>query len=461
MFSDLASVLSESSPASFAGLLSHVDAELLEQVVAEAAQQAEVPAKGRDKRKTSKPVRRRRRKLPLDRVLLLTIGMAYFRDRSIEQVVHHLGLARGQGGISPGAIPKARQRLGATPVESLFDLTAEAWSKQDSERWQGLSVLVADGSCLNVADTPENEKEFGRPSNDRFAGGFPQIRMMAVLNARTHLLRKFVVGGCGEGELGLLRPLWKQIPDQSITLVDRGLLSWGAFHALTSQGTERHWMTRAKNNFACTVVRKLGRGDDLVRVPVHTTVRKLFPEAPTALEFRRVAVRRGKRSLAILTSAVDPQRFPAREVAELYRERWEVEIGFGELKSGLLNGASILRSKTPEAVRQEMYGAAIAYNLVRVELARVAAGLKLAPRRMSFTHGLMLIRNFMVTAWQTPVGALPRRLASLEADLRLLVLPPRRARSYKRWTRFRRHRYPLHKRPAHALPVRPGPPRLA
>ena len=172
-------------------------------------------------------------------------------------------------------------------------------------------------------------------------------------------------------------------------------------------------------------------------------------------------MRRGKRKLAILTSAMDPERFPAHEVAELYRERWEVEIGYDEIKTDLFNRAATLRSKTPEGVRQEMYGAAIAYNLVRLELARVAAQLKVAPRRMSFRHGLMLIRNFMVTAWQTPRGALPRRLGSLEADLRLLLLPPRRARSYRRWIRLRRHRYPTHVRRAHARRVRPRPPSLA
>lgn len=455
MFADLAAVLAESSPASFAGLLSESDLKLFEQALAEASKS---PAERERKSKADKPVQRRNRKLPPPHVMLLVIGMAYFRDRSILEVVHHLGLTRGRGGVSPGAIPKARRRLGAKPVESLFDLTAEAWTRQDpaSVRWRGLSVLVADGSCLNVPDTPENAKEFGRPSNDKSAGGFPQIRVMAVLNARTHLLRRFVVGGFDEGELGLLRPLWDQIPDHSITLVDRGLLSWGAFHSLASKGMDRHWMTRAKSNFTCVVVRELGPGDELVRVPVHSTVRKMFPEVPTALELRRVTVRcRGRRNVAILTSAVDPERFPADEVAELYRERWEVEMGYDELKTDLLNGAATLRSRTPEAVRQEMYGAAIAYNLVRLELARVAGQLKVAPRRMSFRHGLMLIRNFMITAWQTPAGVLPRRLGSLEEDLRLLLLPPRRARSYKRWTRVRRHRYPEHKGTAHALRRRP------
>lgn len=445
MLSDLATALSDVSPASFAGMVSNIDEEWITEALSGALE-----------RPGAKPVRMR--KLPMTRVLWLVIGMALFRDRSIHEVVHHLGLTRVRGGISAGALPRARRRVGAEPLETLFRLSAKAWTEQESEavRWRGLSVLAADGSCLNVSDTEENEAAFGRPSNRKSRGGYPQIRVVALLNTRTHLLRAFKVGAFDEGELGLLRPLWDEVPDCSITLVDRGLHSWGAFHALASQGTDRHWATRAKSNLSCTVVRKLGPGDDLVRVNVHSTVRKTFPEVPTSLEFRRVMVRRkGYRNVAIMSSAVDPERFPAHDLAELYRERWEVEMGYDELKTDLLNGAATLRSRTPEAVRQEMYGAAIAYNLVRLELARVAGQLKVAPRRMSFRHGLMLIRNFMITAWQTPVGVLPRRLGSLEEDLRLLLLPPRRARSYKRWIRVRRHRYPEHKGTAHALRRKP------
>jgi Insertion element 4 transposase N-terminal/Transposase DDE domain len=450
LLADLTAVLSDFSPASFAGLMSHLSQEWLEEAVSGALERPE-----------AKPVRMR--KLPTIRILWLVIGMALFRDRSIHEVVHHLGLTRLRGGVSAGAIPKARQRVGVEPVETLFKLSAKAWTEQEPEavHWRGLSVLVADGSCLNVPDTKENEAAFGRPSNRESQGGYPQIRIVALLSARTHLLSAVKMGGLDEGELGLLRPLWDEVPDGSITLVDRGLHSWGAFHALASKGTDRHWLARAKSNLSCVVVRELGPGDDLVRVKVHSTVRKVFPEVPTALEFRRIRVRRpGYRDLAIITSAIDPERFPADEVAELYRERWEIEMSFDEFKTDLLNGATTVRSKTPQAVRQEMYGAAIAYNLVRLELARVATQLKVAPRRMSFRHGLMLIRNFMVGAWQTPVGALPRRMASLEEDLRLLVLPPRRARSYQRWMRYRRHRYPEHKLPAGGLAVIPGPPRL-
>ncbi len=144
----------------------------------------------------------------------------------------------------------------------------------------------------------------------------------------------------------------------------------------------------------------------------------------------------------LITSALDPERYPAYELAALYFERWEIELGFDEIKTHLLERENILRSKTPEGIRQEVYGIALAYNLVRRELAVVARSEGIDPRRMSFRHGLLLIRNFMLTAWTTPAGALPRRLASLEQDLLLLVLPQRRDRHYARTVISKHRRYP-------------------
>jgi len=119
----------------------------------------------------------RRRKLPVDRALWLVIGMGLFRDRSIQEVVEHLDLALPKpgpvSGVAPSAIPQARERLGVGPVQRLFELTGEHWARASAEenRWRGLSLWGVDGSCLRIADTPENEAEFGRPSSGRSRSG--------------------------------------------------------------------------------------------------------------------------------------------------------------------------------------------------------------------------------------------------------------------------------------------------
>ena len=423
----------EFAPASFAGLSQYVDVEWVQKALG---------ARG------ASEVKVRRRKLPPEVALWLPIGMGLFRDRSIHEVVEHLELVvddRAGAGVSAGAIPGARARVGSDPLATLFELSAESWSKLylEEDRWRGLTLWAMDGSCLNLADTEENASAFGR-ADGRSQSAFPQARIAALINTRTRILAGLSAGAYDKGELTLLQPLWGLIPDHSMTLVDRGLHSWWAFHALNTQGSERHWLTRARDNLSAKVVRKLGRGDDVVEVTILAKTRKKHPEAPEKLLMRRVRViRKGYKSTVLLTSALDPERYPACELRDVYVQRWEIELAYDEIKTHLLESEVCLRSKTADGVRQELYGIGIAYNLVRLELARVAKDLRIDPGRMSFRHAVGLIRGFMLSVWATSPGAVPKRLASLEKHIRLLVLPARRKRSYPRVVRRRDARYPV------------------
>jgi hypothetical protein len=390
----------------------------------------------------------RNRKLPLDRGLWLTIGMGLFRDRSIHEVVEHLELAipnGPRGGVAPSAVPQARSRLGAEPVRHLFDLTASRWGIEAaaSDRWKGLSLNGLDGSCLRVADTPENDAAFGRPGSGRAGSGYPQIRFVGLMALRSHTLAGMSVGGFKTGEMTLVEPLWEKIPNQSLTVVDRGFLSWWPLYRLHTTGVDRHFLIRAKSNLKWNVVKKLGPGDYLVDIVVNRSLRRAHPEMPETFRARVISYQvKGYRPQKLITSMLDAEKFPAKEVAALYHERWEIELGYDEIKTHLLEREESLRSKTPEGVLQEIAGIGIAYNLVRVEMARLARELDLPPRSISFRHALMLIRNFCLAAWATSPGAVPRRLGSLDKDLRLLLLPPRRSeRRYPRHVKIKMSNY--------------------
>lgn len=383
----------------------------------------------------------RRRRLPLDRAMWMVIGMALFRDRSIQEVAEHLDLAipdgRGREGVAPSALPPARERLGAEPVQHLFELTAKHWASREAKKdvWKGLALYGVDGACLRVADTKANEAAFGRPGSWRSTSGYPQVRFVGLMALRSHLLLAMSVGGLHQGELTLAQPVWNQIPDQSLTILDRGLLSWWALQQLHATGTNRHWLIRAKKGLKWRVVKKLGAGDLLVEIRSSPESRREHPEMPEHFQARVITYRvAGYRAQHLVTSMVDAKKFAAKEVGELYHERWELEVGWDEVKTHMLEREESLRSKTPQGVLQEVAGIGIAYNLVRVEMARVAAKQKVSPTRISFRHALMLIRNFSLAAWTTAPGALPRRLGGLERDMALLVLPERR----------RQRRYPRH-----------------
>lgn len=398
----------------------------------------------------------RRRKLPAEYVVWIVVGMGLLRDRSIQEVVRHLDLVlpdaktpAHRGTATGSAVVQARDRLGAEPLEMLFDQTARHWSvaSADTHRWRGLAVYGVDGSTLRIADTEENEAVFGRPGASRGRAGYPQLHLVALMVLRSHLLAGLVAGRCTDAEQKLAEPLWKTLPNDSLTIVDRGFICYAVFHQIQSHGSRCHWLTRAKSNLKWRVVKQLGPNDQLVELSIHRNARRDHPELPETLLARAVGYqRRGFRPQTLLTSLLDPIAYPAAEIVELYHERWELELGFDEVKTHTLEREeSLLRSRAPQRVRQELWGLAIGYNLVRLEMERVARRADVVPRRISYRHALMLIRNFWITAWLASPGVLPRRLETLHEELALLILPERRPRTYPRAVKIKMSNYPLNR----------------
>jgi hypothetical protein len=395
----------------------------------------------------------RRRKLPAEQVVWIVIGMGLFRDRSIQEVVHHLDLVlpgRAPGARRPAAtssgVVQARDRLGAAPLKALFEQTAARWAgaSADAHRWRGLSLYGVDGSALRIPDTPENEATFGRPASSRGKAGYPQLRLVALMVLRSHLLAGLALGAWSVGEATLAEPLWAKLPDHSLTILDRGFLAYALLHRLATSGVERHWLIRAKSNLKWRTLQQRGANDQLVEITVSRQARRTHPDLPETLAVRAIRYqRKGFRPQTLLTSLLDPVTYPAAEVAQLYHERWELELGFDEIKTHALEREETLRCRAPERVLQEVWGLAIAYNLVRLHMQEVARRAGLVPSRISFRHALLLLRGFwLTTAWATAPGNLPRRLDDLHQELALLVIPPRRPRRYPRAVKIKMSSYP-------------------
>jgi hypothetical protein len=390
----------------------------------------------------------RKRKLPAECVVWLVIGMALLRDRSIDEVVRHLDLVLPEfeesGEVDRSAVIQARDRLGCEPLAVLFAETARRWAGDaaDALRWRGLAVYGVDGTTMLIPDTEDNEIVFGRPHSGRSPGAYPQLRLVALMVLRAHLLADIAPGSYHTGEQTLAQELWKRLPDHCVIVVDKGFINYAVFHFIQSQGIERHWLCRAKANLKWQVVRRLGRHDELVQIPINRSLLKQHPELPEFLYARAIGYqRRGFRPQVLLTSLLDHDAYPAHEIAELYHERWELEVGFDEVKTHTLERTETLRSKAPQRVLQELWGLAIAYNLVRLEMLHVAKRLDLPPSRLSFRHSLMLIRNFLLSAWLASPGVLPKRLEALHEEIALLVLPKRRPRRYAREVKIKMSNY--------------------
>jgi hypothetical protein len=403
----------------------------------------------------------RRRKLPADYVVWLVIGMAMLRDRSIAEVLRHLDLvlptpAGERRHATSAAVVQARDRLGPEPLAWLFGATAGVWTgaSANEHRWRDLAVLGVDGSTLRIQDTPENEAYFGRPGASRgeAGAGYPQLRLVALMVLRSHLLMDLVMGPYRTSELALAESLWPRVPERSLLILDRGFATYENFHTLADPAHQRFWLTRArqgKTAMKLRLLKELGTGDSLVEVRINPGTRRLHPTLPETLTVRAIHYQHpGFRPEILLTSLLDPVAYPAEEIIALYHERWELELAFDEVKTHTLEREeSCLRCKSPERVTQELWGLAIAYNLVRMIMADVARKAGTVPTRISYRHALQFVRAFWVTAWSATPGVLPKRLDSLHQELALLLLPPRRSRIFPRAVKVKMSNYPR-KRPA-------------
>ncbi len=399
----------------------------------------------------------RRRRLPAEQVVWLVIGMALLRDLPIADVVRQLELALPDGRdatVAPSAIPPARARVGAAPLEWLFVRTAEEWAHRsaDGDRWRGLALYGADGSTLRVADSDENRRHFGgQPAGKHGRGesGYPSVRLVVLMALRSHLIAAASFGPYAIDERHYAVDLWSSLPDQSLLLLDRNYLQANVMVPLHDEARGRHWLMRAKKNTATRTLRKLSKGDAIVEMTVSEEARRKDPSLPKTMEVRAIDYQRpGHEKQQLLTSLLDGKRYPAAEVAALYHERWELELGYDEIKTEMLEREESIRSRRPELVEQELWGILVAYNLVRLEMERIANEIDVAPLRISFVEALRLIRE----QWQwaaitgTP-GAIPKRLQSMRDKIRRYLLPERRsARSYPRAVKIKMSSYPLNRR---------------
>jgi hypothetical protein len=387
----------------------------------------------------------RRRRLPAEQVIWMVIGMGLIRNLPIEEVVDKLELALPDKKgtlVAKSAISKARQRVGEDPLAYLFAATAAEWATRsaDADRWRGLALYGLDGTTMRVSDSPENRATFGsaEAGGGRGMSGYPLVRVVAMMAVRSHVLSAFRFADYGTGEITLARDIWNELPEQSLVIIDRNFLVKKDLIDLETSG-DRHWLSRTKSNTKWAIVEKLGRDDYLVAWDVHER------GGPKTWTLRAIHYKRkGCPRATLLTSLVDAEKYPAKELVALYHERWETEIGYDELKTHLLDRQEAIRSKTPAGVRQELWGIALAYNLVRVEMERVAAEAGVPPTRISFVASLALIRDGFHTLSlrsMTP-GSVPARLAHLRQRLKRLVLPPRRPeRRYPRTVKLKMSNY--------------------
>lgn len=341
----------------------------------------------------------RRRKLPAEQVIWLVIALALYRHQSIADVAAHLDLMLPDAvnpEIAKSALTQARQRLGEEPLAQLFAMSAAHWDErhQGGRTWRGLARYAVDGSTLRTPDSVENRAYFGAQAYpDDLVASYPQLRLLTLTALATHLVRDAVFGPYGKNEMVYARGLLDRVPSHSLTVFDKGFFSASLLLRHQQGGDERHWLIPARKD--CQWQRLDPHPTDYrVRMKVSPQARKAEPSLPEFWEARAIETvsRHGKRRI-LLTSLTDTKAYPARDIAEQYEERWRIETSYRELKQELLGSELTLRSDTPQTVCQEVWGALLAYNLVRLEMAEVANEAEVKPTQLSFTLALHYIRH--------------------------------------------------------------------
>lgn len=347
----------------------------------------------------------RQRDLPAHVMVYYVIALSLYMADSGREVLRRL--LEGMSWLQrPGQRPKvnaksaltqARTRLGEAPVQELYGHVAHpiAEAKTVGAWYRQWRLVVLDGSTLAVPDTPANVAVFGRPGTRRGHCAFPRLRLVSLLEAGTHVLFGSVLGGFHDGETVLAKQVLPHLQPGMLCLADRNFFSFKLWQQ--AQATGAHLLWRVKKSLVLPVEEALPDGSYLstIRSP-----RDDRSQPPAALRVRvieyTVAGGKGKKAslFRLLTTLLDGEAAPARELADLYPERWEVEITVDEGKTHLRGGAQVvLRSRTPVLVRQEVWGFLLAHFVVRGLMHEAALAAQLDPDRLSFIHSLRVLRR--------------------------------------------------------------------
>ena len=389
----------------------------------------------------------RRRRLPSDQVLWLVLGMAIFREEPVHEVARRLNIcAKGLASdslLARSGISHARQRLGSEPVEWLFRETGKQWGHEryPDDEWHGLQVFAIDGALFRTQDTPELREHFGSGNTSTTRQTpYPMLRLVALMNVRSHIMVDAQISPYRRGEIPLAATFLHQLPSHSITLLDKGF--WGAhLLSLIHRGDDRHWLIPERKGLVLNVLETYGKGDELVEMKVSPQAQKQHPDLGETWQARRVTYKTKAGHKTVMTSLPATQ-YPAEAIAQLYKERWEIELGFRDIKSSMQNNAITLRSKKVELVYQELWGLLLSYNVIRREAAKAAVHFDRAPSEIRFKAVCDYIAvQLIVMAASNPLSGTGRRLSELRSGIGSLFLERRPRPTTPRTVKISKTRY--------------------
>jgi hypothetical protein len=342
----------------------------------------------------------RSRKLPARLVFYLVLALCLFPQESYRSATKILLKAFGRGADGPSvptaeAIGNARRRLGADPVETIVRHVTQPIATPDTQgAWYREWRLVAvDGTTFTVPDTDENDAQSGRPGTGRGdgKGAYPQAQAACVIELGTHAVFDARLEPYRVSENKLIEEMFTALRPGMLVLADRGVYSYQRWIRAAATGADLLW--RVPSNLVLRPVEILADGSCIAEI---TPPKKsgLAPFRVRVIEYKLPAVAEGKDELyRLMTTILDPAQAPAKDLAVLYHERWDIEGFFKQIKSVQLNADRIFRSKSPEGVRQEFWAHLGVHYATMCIAVDAAHQVNLDPDRISHKNAVRIIRS--------------------------------------------------------------------
>ena len=389
----------------------------------------------------------RHRLLPARLVVYYVLAMSLFSTASYEEVMRSLteGLEWASGWRTAWKVPsksaifQARARLGAAPLVELFTRGCRPLGTRDTPGafYRSWRLVSMDGTTLDLADTPANDEAFGRPGHSRGdRAAFPQLRLVALAECGTHAVTEVAMGAYATAEPTLAKELVDSgaLGPGMLVLADRGFTAFPLWDMAAATGADLLW--RAKTNAVLPVLERLPDGSyrsEIVATPdkrARANVRPVRVIEYTVTDPGRPQAE--ATTYRLLTTIMDPAAAPADELAALYAERWEIESTLDELKVHQRGPRVVLRSKTADGVRQEVYGYLCVHYAIRALMHTTADQHDVDPDRISFTRSLRAARRSVRAGTGTATTVLHVALRTAVTEIADELLPRRRLRAAAR-----------------------------
>ena len=358
----------------------------------------------------------RRRLLPARVVVYYVLALCLFFGDAYEEVMRKLigGLQWLRGWDTAWQVPtasalcQARQRLGEQPLRELFDRLAQPMLPEGSGRgwFASYRVMALDGVHLDMPDTAANVEQFGRSSNHLADSPFPQARIAALAECGSRAIVAAQIGPCHAGERELARGFLDRLDDTMLVLADRGFYSYEFWQQVRATGAQLMWRIKthvdlpvheslpdgsyrsslAPAHMRSDIKRGKSRRIDRYEIPVRVIDYTITNRGGAAKDGDPETIR-------MVTSILDPDLAPAAELAALYHQRWEIELALDEIQTHQMGRPRVLRSRSPQLVRQEIWALLLTHYAIRHLMFEAADDVGADLDRISFMRSLRIIRR--------------------------------------------------------------------